>query len=148
MIPLFYREEGGGGLRSNNRSLSLEMSAVTLGDCPTGQRHFCKKPRYKMSVENSMKFCDKCNETLRHRPETSTCQLVEMQSQTCKISCGKLYNKDQSSHVNHKYNPLSILLFYVILKWGGGSALQFCSKTSMVSGSIKTMCSSKQILNQ
>lgn len=58
MIPLFYGEEAGGGLRTNNRALSLEMSAVTPGDCPTGQRHFRKKPRYKMTVENSMKPCD------------------------------------------------------------------------------------------
>lgn len=64
LIPLFYGEEGGGGLRTDNRALSLEMSAVTLGDCPTGQRHFRKKPRYKMSVENGMKLCDEGNETV------------------------------------------------------------------------------------
>lgn len=63
LIPLFYGEEGGGGLTSNNSALSLEMSAVTPGDCPTGQRHFRKKPRYKISVENSMKPCDEGNET-------------------------------------------------------------------------------------
>ena len=62
LIPLFYGEEGGGGLRSNNRPLSLEMSAVTPGDSPTGQRHFHKKPRYKMSVENNMKLCEEGNE--------------------------------------------------------------------------------------
>lgn len=39
------------------------MSAVTLGDCPTGHRHFSKTPRYKMSVENSMKPCD---EAMKH----------------------------------------------------------------------------------
>lgn len=62
MIPLFYEEEGGGGLRTNNRALSLEMSAVMPGDCPTGRRHFHKKPRYKMSVENSIKLFDEGSE--------------------------------------------------------------------------------------
>lgn len=37
LIPLFYGW-GGGGLTDDNRALSLEMSAVKLRDCPTGQK--------------------------------------------------------------------------------------------------------------
>lgn len=54
LIALFYGERG--RLRDDNRALSLEMSAIQLRDCPTGQRGFLWKPRYKMNVENITKL--------------------------------------------------------------------------------------------
>lgn len=50
------RAEGGVGLRTNNRALSLEMSAVTSGDCPARQTHFHAKSQGTKHVENTMKF--------------------------------------------------------------------------------------------
>lgn len=72
MIPLFYGEEGGGGgLRTNNRALSLKMSAIEPGGLSDWAETLWETPRYKMSAENSTKRCDEGNEILRQEPEHS-----------------------------------------------------------------------------
>lgn len=55
-IVLWRGGRRGGGLRTNNRALSLEMSAVTSGDCPARQTHFHAKSQGTKHVENTMKF--------------------------------------------------------------------------------------------
>lgn len=79
---VLWREGRRGGLRTNNRALSLEMSAVTPGDCPAGQTHFCKKKKKGTKhVENSMKFYgDSANERVTWT-RTFTCSVMERQSE-------------------------------------------------------------------